>query len=230
MAWLVDLLAVYRRVATRAAQLVARSWVLVVAAVAYTYLLMLVATLTTPLGLVGGLLRTLAAAACGSSWLTLLGRAIRDGRADLGDLPGSFVAYLGDVLAVSFLLWLLSTIAGLAFATSPFLQIVFALAVITFFNAVPELIYLGHHGAAELLVASYRFVGESWIEWFPPTILLGLVLAGTARLVPAGPAGLFEAAAVGAVLAYASLVRGLLFLELTRSGRRARAFRRRAGG
>lgn len=230
MAWLLDLLAVYTRVARGAARLVVRSWVLVLAAVVYAYLLTLVATLAAPFGFAGGLLRTLAAAACGSSWLALLARAIRDGRADLADLPESFLAYLGDVLAVSFLLWLLSLIAGLAFATSPFLQIVFALAVITFFNAVPELIYLGHHSAAELLVASYRFIGERWIEWFPPTILLGLVLLGTARVVPAGPAGVVEAAAVGMVLAYASLVRGLLFLELARSGPRARAFRRRAGG
>ncbi len=228
MPWLGDLLALYARVGGQAARLVGRSWVLVLAAVGYTYLLFLVATLTAPFGLAGGLVRTLVTAACGSSWLALLERTIREGRADLADVGGSFVVYLGDVLAVSFLLWLVGMLAALVLAPFPFLQIVFALAVVTFFNAVPELIYLGRYGAAELLVASYRFVGENWIEWFPPTIVLGGLLVATAAIVPAGPWGALEAVAVGALLAYASLVRGLLFLELTRSGRRARAFQRRA--
>ena len=228
MSWLADTVAVYLRVFRQAGALILRSWVLVVAAVACTYLLRLAAVLTAPLGLVGGLLETLVAAACSSSWLALLERAIRSGRADASDVPGSFLVYLSDVLTIGFLLWLMSMVASLAFAPFPFLQIVFVLAVVTFLNAVPELIYLGRHAAAELLVASYHFVAENWIEWFPATVLLAVALAAASRLVPAGPGGIVAATVVGLVFAYGSIVRGLLFLELTQSGRRGRAFQRRA--
>lgn len=230
MSWLGDTVALYGRVFRQAATLAVRSWILVVALVGYTYLLVLAGVLAAPLGLLGGFVQTVVAAACGSSWLALLERTIRYGRADPSDVPGSFVAYLGDVLTVSFLLWVLSMVAALALAPWPFLQIVFALATLTFFNAVPELIYLGRHAAAELLVASYRFVGENWIEWFPATVAVVIAAAVVHQTVPPGPLGLLATAALAAVIAYGGIVRGLLFLELTSSGRRARAFQRRAAG
>jgi hypothetical protein len=97
-----------------------------------------------------------------------------------------------------------------------------------FFNAVPELIYLARHGAADLLVASYRFIGENWVEWFPANLLLLVIVLGTGLLVPDGPFGLVSGFAAGLVTTYAWIVRGLLFLELTTSSRRGREFKRRA--
>ena len=52
------------------------------------------------------------------------------------------------------------------------------LVLLIFLNAVPELIYLGHHGGLNLLSESYRFIGENWIEWFPPNMLLILAAVG----------------------------------------------------
>ncbi len=114
-------------------------------------------------------------------------------------------------------------------APFPYLGIVFLLATLVFFNAVPELIYLGRASAAELLVASYRFIGENWIEWFPATVVLAVLYAVTG-FVPPGPYGVITALVSGVLLTFALLVRGLLFRELTTSGRRARAFKRMAEG
>jgi hypothetical protein len=238
MGWMRDTVALYARVFRRGGELTGRNLLVGLVVILYQVLLALGGMLAAPLGLVGGILLYVLTVACLSSELFLVEQVIRSGRARLTDLPGSFAAYLGDLLAVFFMIWLLTFVASLLFQGS-FLAIVFTLAMVTFFNAVPELIYLGRHTAAEILVESYRFIGENWIEWFPPNAVLLACLVGVGALdvgpldvgvVPAGPFGVIEAAVSGVVLFFAMVVRGLLFLELTTSSRRAREFRRRAAG
>ena len=227
--WLVDTGALYARVFRRGAELALRNWPVGLVVILYAALLNVVTMIATPLGIVGGLLVYLATVACGSSWLSLVERVIRVGRVRASDVPAGFTAYLGDLLTVGFIFWGLQLIAGVVLAPLPFVQIVFILAVFVFLNAVPELVYLGRHPPAELLVESYRFIGENWIEWFPANlVLVGVVVAVLA--LPAGPFGLLLDGALGIVLYFGTIVRGLLFLELASSGRRAREFRRRAAG
>ena len=129
---------------------------------------------------------TAAAAACFSSWLFFLEQIVRGrGRVDLRELPASFGAYLGDLLNVGFLLFLLQLVAAFVLAPFPLLLIVFGLAVFAFLNAVPELVYLGRSGAAELLAESYRFIAANWIEWFPANLAARRRGAGGRH----GPAG-----------------------------------------
>jgi hypothetical protein len=228
VSWLGDTASLYRRVFGRGAELAVRGWPIAFAVLLYTVLLQLAIGFAVQLGVAGGLLITIAMAACMSSWLALVEHMLRAGRVTFTDLPASFGAYLGDLLAVGFLLFLLRLVASLVLAPFPFLEIVFGLATLVFFNAVPELIYLARRGAAELLVASYRFIGENWVEWFPANLLLVAVVLATGLLVPDGPFGLLSGFAAGIVTTYAWIVRGLLFLELTTSGRRGREFRRQA--
>jgi hypothetical protein len=51
-----------------------------------------------------------------------------------------------------------------------------------------------------------------------------------ARQLPDGPYDVIVESATGLVLYFAMIVRGLLFLDLASSSRRAREFRRRAAG
>jgi hypothetical protein len=178
---------------------------------------------------VGGLLTYLALVACFSSWLSLVAQVIQTGRIRIGDVPSSFANYFGDLLNVGFLFFGLQLIAAFVLAPVPFVQIVFRLGVFVFLNAVPELVYIGRHAAAEVLVESYRFIGENWIEWFPANLVLLACVLGVLQL-PAGPLGLAGVAALGVVLYFAAIVRGLLFQELSRSSRRGREFWRRAAG
>jgi hypothetical protein len=227
--WLGATAAMYGRVFRRAAELTVKNWPLGLLAVAYPVLLAALSRVLAPYGFVGGMIWTAAAAACFSSWLHFLEQVVNGrGQADLRDLAASFGTYLGDVLNVGFLLFLLQLVAAFVLAPFPLLLIVFALAVLVFLNAVPELIYLGRSAAAELLAESYRFIGTNWIEWFPANILLIGVVLGVDAILPAGPLGLISAAGAGLVAAYGWVARGLLFLELTTSSRRAREFRRRA--
>ena len=227
--WLRDTIGLYGRVFARGARLALRNWPVGLVLILYGALLALVARLAAPLGMAGGLLLYLATVACVSSWLSLADQVIRVGRVRLEDLPSGFVTYLSDLLTVGFLLWGLQLIGSLVLAPFPFLAIVFGLAVLVFFNAVPELIYLGRHSAAEMLVESYRFIGENWIEWFPANLVLAVCVAATFFL-PSGPFGIIAGAGAGLALYFATIVRGLLFLELSTSSRRAREFQRRAAG
>jgi hypothetical protein len=189
-----------------------------------------VATLfAAPLGIVGGFIVTGVVVACASSWLSLVAQVIRVGRIRLHDVPASFATYFWDLLNVGFFFWVLHLVARLVLDPFPYLQIVFRLAVLVFLNAVPEVVYIGRHSAAEVLVESYRFIGENWIEWFPANVLLAGVLFAVA-LVPGGPLGIVQIGLVGLALYFAMIVRGLLFRELITSSRRGREFRRRAAG
>jgi hypothetical protein len=102
--------------------------------------------------------------------------------------------------------------------------------ILVFGNAVPELIYLGHHSTLALLGESYRFVGENWIEWFPPNLLLIAVLVMLNAPVLSAGMSLLQLGLTALFLYFAMVFRGLLFLELYGSSRRGRMFRYRMGG
>jgi hypothetical protein len=101
------------------------------------------------------------------------------------------------------------------------------IAVFVFFNAVPELIYLGRFTVFQLLGESYAFITENWVEWFPVTLFFLAAYVGL-QLLPAAIPSALQSCLVGALLYLALIVRGLLFLELHGSSRRGRAFRYRA--
>ncbi|TMB53123.1 MAG: hypothetical protein E6J56_14105 [Deltaproteobacteria bacterium] len=214
--WLLDTATLYARVFRRGARLALTNWPVGLMVVAYGALLGLVTRLVAPLGIIGGFVLWFVMMACLSSWLSLVEQVIRSGRVRLGDVPSSFAAYLGELLAVGFLTSVLWMVASIVLAPFRFLAIVFGLAVLVFFNAVPELVYLGRHSAAELLVESYRFIGENWIEWFPATLALGAAVIVVAAL-PGGPFDILGDAAAGVLLYFMMIVRGLLFLELAAS-------------
>lgn len=245
-AWLLDTLAMYARVLVGGARLLAGNVVLVVPALACLVAPVLLAIVFLPLagalgavgGVLVGVLGVLVESACWSTLLASTGEVIRTRRLALDDVRTGFVAYLGDVINVRFVLWLVTFVASLLPGPA---GVMIGLATATFFNAVPELIYLGRYGTGDLLAASYRFISQRWIEWFPMNALLFtlgmsvVVLMLSTGLVSGGSLGGlfgmgFGLGMLAVVLAFAMLVRGLLFLELTESSRRARAFREAMGG
>jgi hypothetical protein len=226
MSWVLDLLGVYWRVLRRTVDLSFRHWWLGLVAIGYQAAFLGLALVLGPLGLVGGLLLAIAMAGLVSSWLVLVGQVVRQGRATLADVPGSFVVYLSDVMTFFFLLWVLRFVGSIALAELGYAAIVFQLALLVFLSAVPEEIYLAHESGAAVFVESYKFVGTYWIEWLPATaILIALTIAAGA--VPFVPIAIVTG---GIAFAFLFIARGLLFLELTTSSRRAREFRRRTAG
>jgi hypothetical protein len=230
---LADTFELYRRAFARAATLFGRNPVLIVPVLA-TVGVQGFWPVLAPLGFLGGIAMVLLESMCWSALLATTGDTIRTGRVNVVDVRAGFLAYLGDVLNVRFVLWLLTLVLGLT-PPSP-LHVLVPVAVFVFFNAVPELIYLGRHGTGALLAASYRFMSENWIEWAPPNVLLvfamgAVVVFGFPLLVALTGPGIAQVAllaVLASLLAIGMLVRGLLFLDLTQSSRRARSFQRRA--
>ncbi len=233
MDWLVSTAAMYGRALTKGASLAWRNWPMVGALFVYTALLAVAGGVASLAGPLGGMGHALVTALCFGSFLASVETIVRTGRVTLADFRASFGPYFGDVLGFMFAMWILSLIVlQVAFLAQGRAIAAFAsLLMWVFFNAVPELIYLGHHSTLDLLRESYDFVANNWIEWFPLNVAL---LAGAVLLwfLPAGTLAwtLARVVALGLYLYFAMVVRGLLFLELSDGSRRSRIFRHRAGG
>lgn len=232
MDWLLTTLSIYRRVVGRGAMLAVRNWPIAGAALFYGAVLAAASMMMMGLGVLGGFVVPLAVAFCGGSFLFCVEAIVRSGKVTLEDFRTSLGAYFGDVLGVMFALWIFSLVGSLL-SESPYYLVITAfssLLIWVFFNAVPELIYLGHHSTMDLLGESYRFILQNWIEWFPINILLGMAVPLLWSVPGGGFAMDVVRVLVGALLVYfVMVVRGLLFLELSDSSRRSRIFRYRAG-
>jgi len=234
VSWLRITLAMYRRVFGRAAELIGRNWLVIGAPLLYVGILLVAAQFLALLGFIGGMLLSLVFAGCVGSFLYLVEMMVRTSRVTLDDLRRSAGAYLWDVVGVTFVVLLgffvLSTVLGTT-PQGPVLFLGVQLIVFVFFNAVPELIYLGRASSLELLGQSYVFIGDNWIEWFPVAGTLALLLRLLVSVSVSSVPGLFmKILLIALLLAYTMVVRGLLFLELDASTRRSRAYRHRFGG
>ena len=231
MGWLATTLKLYASVTRRAAKIAILNWPVLLSLFAYFAVMGAALPVAFVLGVLGGFLIGLVWAACIASFLYLVERLVRQGRVSWQDFPQSFAPYFSDVIGVLFVLWMLRTILSLALLTNPqalLISAIVQLFVFVFFNAVPELIYLGHHSSLDLLSESYRFVSENWIEWFPPTLVAGGVLYLLMGLPGDGLAALGRHGLVALFLYFTMVLRGLLFEELEGSTRRSRAFRYRS--
>lgn len=187
--------------------------------------------LVLPLGLIGGILVTLATAALFSSYLYFVGELVRGGRVSLGEMKRSFGAYLWSIVNVYFVVWVASLVVQLLLGgSSNSTAVLYALWIVAVvaFNAVPEVIYLrGTYGGMQTIAASWDFLKAQWIPWaaanVPLLALLALLalVAGYVRLPVVGEVVL------GAVLHVIMVFRGNLFRVLDGSSHRGRMFARR---
>ena len=230
MSWLSTTLSLYVAVAQRAAKVSAANWPVALSLFAYFAIMAVVTPIALALGLLGGFILGFVWAACVASFLYLVERLVRHGKVTFDEFKESFMPYLSDVIGVLFVMWIVRMLLSLVLMSNPqgeLIALVVQLFIFVFFNAVPELIYLGHHSSLELLGESYKFIGENWVEWFPPTLLAGVVLVALMVFVP-GDGWLMMIPKWGLValfLYFTMVLRGLLFEELATTTRRSRAYR-----
>jgi len=231
--WLLVTLSMYRRVFVRATQLALRNWPVLGSVFVYSAIMTLTAVAAAFLGLLGGFVLSLVWAACASSFLYLVEMIVRTSKVTLQDFRQSFGAYVWDVVGITFIGWIFFTLATPAILQMPqgILILMFVqIAIFVFFNAVPELIYLGRHSSVALLSESYNFVTANWIEWFPANFAAAAIVYVVASAPVDGPLLYVRSAVVGLLLYFVMVMRGLLFLELRDSTYRGRLFKYRAGG
>ena len=180
------------------------------------------------LGILGGIIVTLATAALFSSYLHFVGELVRGGRISGKDLQRSFGAYLWPVVNVFFVVWIASIVLGLFLGDNPNLAaLLTALSIVAVvaLNAVPEAIYLREsHGGMQTIMVNWEFLKEQWIPWFAPNLPLfgALALIDVYVQVP-----ILGTILLGAALHVVMVFRGNLFRALDRTSHRQRMFARR---
>lgn len=222
----------------RALECVAKNWVVSFAPVAYGVGLTIVLSLVAPLGILGGLLFSLASQACVSSGLYLIKNMIETGKADFNDFLNGFTVYIWELITIAFILWIPLRVLESALAGTPNGGLIFfliKLALYILLNAVPELIYQSRTSGLELIGASYNFIVDNWIEWLIPNLALALGGYFLLQLVSPLLFGLpgfvqlfLYSFFAGLLLTYVMTFRGFLFAELHGTTRRSRIYRYKA--
>jgi hypothetical protein len=231
MEWLLITFQIYRKVFPQAAVLAVKNWPVLGTLFVYLVLLSVASTVARFMGFAGGLVVSLVWAACAGSFLYLVEMMVRTSRVSLDDVRRSFGVYLWDVVGVSFVFWVFFTLVTPALIQLPngwLILLCINIAILVLCNAVPELIYLGHHSALALLAESYGFIAANWLEWFPANIVAAAILYAVSLLPGHGPLGIVQYALIALLVYFTMVMRGLLFLELYGTTHRSRRFKYRA--
>ncbi|HET9953029.1 MAG TPA: hypothetical protein VFQ61_00925 [Polyangiaceae bacterium] len=174
----------YAKVAVLAARRAVQSWPVALSLLVYAVILLVASQLTRPLGILGGMVMGLVLAACWSSYLELISRAIEGGRFRVSweDFQKTFGARFWDVVSVMFAFWLLSllTYPLTAGAKGPAFAAITGFAIAFFFNVVPELLYQGSARSFLLLMESARFMLDHAPVWLLPNLLFAAAWLGAA--------------------------------------------------
>ncbi|MBI3782928.1 MAG: hypothetical protein HY270_05960 [Deltaproteobacteria bacterium] len=232
MEWILVTFSIYRRAFARAAVLAVRNWPVMATVFVYSFFLSVTGRVASQLGMAGGFLASFVWAACVSSFLYLVEMIVRTSKVTMDDFRNSFAAYLWDVIGISFLSWMFFSLATPALLQLPqgvLILLCIQLAAFVLFNAVPELIYLGHHSSFALLAESYAFISVNWIEWFPASIVAAILIYLLNSLELEGAAEIAQNAVLGLFIYFVMIMRGLLFIELFDSTHRGRLFKYRTG-
>lgn len=239
------MLSLYRKVAVTAARNAARAWPVALSLVAYGLILFLASSLLQPLGMVGGMVLGLVAAACWSSYLELISQAVAGSTIRLrwDEFKRTFAARFWDVISVMFAFFIISLLTRPLSAgpNGPATSAILGIAMAFFFNAVPELLYQGQGSVRSfgLLMASARFMLAHPVVWLLPNLAFAalalaaggglrferpaeaLITFGNTFSSPLGVVGLFSGLPLWSLplalfgLHYAMIFRGVLFKELT---------------
>ncbi|MDK2744595.1 MAG: hypothetical protein H8K03_04395 [Nitrospira sp.] len=174
-------LQLYRQVFYATGRSLARSWVTMVALIAFAVLFLGVARIAAPLGMAGGFLLGIANALLVGATLRLIEQSLSGSRSiQLADVTESFGHYFWDVIGVGFVLWLPTLLLDMGMQANPygqFLLSAFLLMVFILLNPAPEVIYqVRHDSTLDVFKTAYEFVLEHWIEWFLPFVVLILPL------------------------------------------------------
>jgi len=169
----------YRQALRATGRSFARSWITILALVAFTFLFVAATRIATPLGMAGGLLLGAVNALLVGATLRLIEQSLSAARTlQIRDVTESFGYYFWDVIGVGFVLWLPMMALDMGMQANPygqFLSSAFLLLLFILLNPAPEAIYqVRHDSPLDVFKTCYEFVLEHWIEWFLPLALLAL--------------------------------------------------------
>lgn len=154
-----------------------RSWVMILALIAFALLFFGVTRLAGPLGIAGGFVIGIVNALLVGATLRLIEQSLNASRTmGFTDVTESFGHYFWDIIGVGFVLWLPTMALDMGIQANPygqFLSSAFLLLLFILLNPAPEVIYqVRHDSPLDVFKIAYEFVLEHWIEWFLPFVIL----------------------------------------------------------
>lgn len=174
------MLRLYRQTAALAFRRAFKAWPVAFSLIVYAVIMRFAAMLAGNLGLIGGFVLGLAAAACGAGYLHLLSLAVRGQKVSFEDLKTGFKELFSTVISALFALWIIGFVVSAlvqgAGPNGPAIAAMVGLAMAFFLNPLPEMIYLQEARSFQLLLASARFVLAHPVAWFLPNLLFWVVL------------------------------------------------------
>jgi hypothetical protein len=208
------------------------AWTLILP-IALVFAFIALAGVLNPLGMVGGILLSLARTAGCSVYSYFLAQLVAKNTASVKDLKTSLGAYFWTWMNLFFVLWVIGFLVNTVAMNNPqgaTLLTVISLMELIVLNAAPEIIYLkGSYGGLETIQRSFGFLQENWIEWFlPNALILGGWWFFTTGVISFGMlpfAAVTAPILIGALLHVLMVFRGFLFEILDGSTHRQRMFR-----
>ncbi len=210
------------------------AWTLILPVALVTLWILFSGVVTGLLGRGSGIVLGFAMSAVFSAYFYFVAAVVAKVRTGVSDWKASLGTYFWSWVGLNFVLYILHLCVDLVMAGRQPMQRDQAHTIVTLMslvvlNAAPETIYLkGTRGGLDTVITSFRFLEESWIEWFIPNLaLLGLAyLFVTQVAVLLGPVGLMSLGVVGAALLHVAMVfRGHLYEALNSSTHRQRMHR-----
>lgn len=154
-----------------------RSWMTILALIAFAVVFLGVTRIAAPLGIAGGFLIGIVNALLVGATLRLIEQSLSASRTiGFTDVTDSFGHYFWDIIGVGFVLWLPTMALDMGIQANPygqFLSSAFLLLLFILLNPAPEVIYqVRHDSTLDVFKIAYEFVLEHWIEWFLPFAIL----------------------------------------------------------
>jgi hypothetical protein len=242
----------YGQCAARALRHALTAWPVAFSLIFYAVAMLTAARFLAPLGIVGRFLLGFVFAACVSSYLHLLARAVEGGKIKFADFKQSFGSRFWDVISVLFAFWIIDIVVSvLVRGMGPngmLIRAMIGLTMAVFFNPVPELLYQGTSRSFSLLADSARFVSAHGPEWLFPNLVIALAVLAPTGLLQGSAMGerilqlqaVFSIEGIAQIIStippwltplmllfiqWAMVFRGLLFREISSGSARQRAFR-----
>lgn len=188
--------------------------------------IVVLATVLSPLGMIGGFVVGFAAVYLYGAYLYGVGQCVeRKKTLGFGIIKESMGHHVWDVMGIAFLHWILSL--GFQFGSLPS-SVPMLVGVVAFvlFNPWPEVIYTDRAtGSMDILVRAFRFMQVNGPEWVLPHLVLFALGAGVVMV----PGDLQSVMAFGSGLFIHPVMvfRGVLYRKLGTGSRRARAWQSR---
>lgn len=229
----------YVRTAARTARLWAKNWMTAGILILYSIIIYASSMLTGRLGLIGGMINAVVAAACIGSWLYIVETIINSRIADFDDVKESFRHYTLRTMNVTFYIWLASLIYDLIISRllsavnyGSTINMIIYLVVIVLFNPLPEFIYQTLHPEIQLFGDSLGFIRDNFLEWLIPNAIFGALFyfLSSGRILfdmSLSISGIIKYLVSILLFLYLSIYRGILFRFLNESTRRSRLFKLR---